>query len=154
MAAGIIVASLASYRLIAKLGRLLILAGLIVTLGATASLFVLITAQGTTVGWAALIAPIFALGIGMGACFASIYDVTIGDIDPHEAGSASGSLSAVQQLANSIGAAAVTIVYFHVLAASGAAAAATTSLLIVGVITLAGCGLVWLLPRKAPARDH
>lgn len=154
MAAGIIVASLASHGLIARLGRLLILAGLIVTLCATAWLFLLITMQGTTVGWAALIAPVFALGLGMGACFGSIYDVTIGDISPHEAGSASGSLSAVQQLSNSIGAAVVTIVYFQVLAASGAARAATTSLLIVGIITLAGCGLVWLLPKRAPTQEH
>ena len=33
----------------------------------------------------------------MGACFGSIYDIALGDLDASEAGSASGSLSAVQQ---------------------------------------------------------
>lgn len=35
----------------------------------------------------------------MGVCFSSIYDVAIGDVAPTEAGSASGALNAVQQLA-------------------------------------------------------
>src|SRR5216683_7895662 len=48
----------------------------------------------------------------MGACFSSIYDVAIGDVAPAEAGSASGALSAVQQLAAAIGSAVVTTVYF------------------------------------------
>ena len=51
-------------------------------------------------------------GAGMGACMGSLYDIAVGNITPSEAGSASGSLSAVQQLANAIGAAAITTVYF------------------------------------------
>ena len=50
------------------------------------------------------------IGLGMGATFSTIYDIAIGDIDPAEAGSASGSLSSVQQLANSIGAAVITTI--------------------------------------------
>lgn len=37
-----------------------------------------------------------------------VYDVTIGDIEPAEAGSAGGSLDAVRQLADAIDAAVVT----------------------------------------------
>ena len=47
-------------------------------------------------------------GIGLG----TLYDIAIGDIDPAEAGSASGSLSSVQQLANAIGPAVITTIYF------------------------------------------
>ena len=90
----------------------------------------------------------------MGACFGSIYDVAIGDIQPAEAGSASGSLSAVQQLANAIGAAAITTVYFKVVATSGAPSAVLVSLLIVGAVVLVSCGLVWLLPRKPQPESH
>jgi hypothetical protein len=74
---------------------------------------------------------------------------TIGDTDPREAGSASGSLSAVQQLANAIGAAAVTTVYFH--ASTAGATTMSAGLAVVATVILACCGLVWLMPRKAPA---
>ena len=93
------------------------------------------------------------LGLGMGTCFASIYDVAIGDIAGPEDGSASGSLSAVQQLASAIGSAVVTTVYFNQLAGHGAGHAMTVSVAVVAAITALGLGLVWLLPRKAPAEQ-
>ena len=89
------------------------------------------------------------MGFGMGTCFGTLFDVALGDIRPSEAGSASGSLSAVQQLASAIGAAAITTVYFKTLAASGQAHAMTLSLVVVLVVTVVCCGLVWLLPRAA-----
>jgi len=62
--------------------------------------------------------------------------------------SASGSLSAVQQLAAAVGSAVVTTVYFTQLAHHGAAHAMTVSVAVVGAIAL--LGLAWLLPRSAP----
>jgi hypothetical protein len=41
----------------------------------------------------------------MGTCFGTLFDVALGGIRPDEAGSASGSLSAVQQHAAAIGSA-------------------------------------------------
>jgi hypothetical protein len=61
----------------------------------------------------------------------------------------SGSLSAVQQLATAVGSAVVTTIYFSQRTAHGAGSAMTTSLLVVGAITVACLGLVWLLPKKA-----
>jgi hypothetical protein len=61
---------------------------------------------------------------------------------------------AVQQLANAIGAATVTTVYFHIVASGDQARATTTSLVVVAAVTLGGCGLVWLLPRKAQPQHH
>jgi hypothetical protein len=60
----------------------------------------------------AITPAIMLLGLGPGACFSSIYDIAVGDLTPDEAGSASGSLSAVRQLAAAIGAAVVTSIYF------------------------------------------
>lgn len=88
----------------------------------------------------------------MGTCFGTIYDVTIGDIEPSEAGSASGSLNAVQQLANAIGAAAVTTVYFAAVG-GGTTHALLVSLGAVGAAVALCLCLVRLLPRAAPA-DH
>jgi hypothetical protein len=153
IAAGIVIASISCYQLIAKLGRTLVFIGLLITLIGTGWLYAVVHASGTAVGAAALIPAVFVIGLGMGTCFGTIYDVTMGDTDPDEAGSGSGSLAAVQQLANAIGAAAVTTVYFKTLGA-GQAHAVTTSLAVVAGVTLLSCCAVWLLPRKAPAQHH
>ncbi|MCT2593569.1 MFS transporter [Streptomyces sp. N2-109] len=155
LAAGIVIASIACYGLVGKLGRRLVLTGLLVTLAGTGWLLALVHSSGTSAGSWALVPPVFVLGLGMGTCFGTVYDVTIGDIDPREAGSASGSLSAVQQLANALGAAAVTTIYFHRLGTSDVRAATVLSLVVVAAVTVLSCALVGLLPRGAPEqRQH
>ncbi|MGW4476884.1 DHA2 family efflux MFS transporter permease subunit [Nonomuraea sp. NPDC004354] len=145
IAAGIIVASIAAHRLIARLGRTLVFIGLVLTLAGT---LVLLAFVQTRASGLALALPVFVTGLGLGTCFGSIYQVTLGDVDQKQSGSASGSLSAIQQLANSIGAAAITTVYFHT---SGGAA---LSLTVVAAATFACCGLVWLMPRNAQPGHH
>ena len=148
--AGIIVSSLVGRPLVAKLGRMLVIIGLGVTLAGAAGLWATVLAQGTAVSVWAVAPSIFVLGVGMGACFSSIYDVAVGDVAPAEAGSASGALSAVQQLAAAIGSAVVTTVYFSQQAQHGAGHAMTVSVAVVGSIALLCLGLVWLLPKSAP----
>jgi EmrB/QacA subfamily drug resistance transporter len=151
---GIIVASVVCRPLVGKLGRLLVVAGLSVTLAGAAGLWVTVLAEGTAVSLWAIAPSILVLGAGMGACFSSIYDVAIGDVAPAEAGSASGALSAVQQLAAAIGSAVVTTVYFTQRTQHGAAHAMTVSVAVVGAIALLDLGLVWLLPKSAPPDGH
>ncbi|MFJ3228076.1 MFS transporter [Streptomyces sp. NPDC086783] len=152
LSAGIVVASIACYRLIGRFGRRLVLAGLLITLTGTSWLLALVAARGTdTAGWT-LVPPLLVVGLGMGTCFGTVYDVAIGDVAPDEAGSAGGSLGAVQQLANAAGAAAVTAVYFGT---DGTRAHATVvSLAVVAAVTLVCCPLVRLLPRNAPEQRH
>ncbi|WP_431910965.1 hypothetical protein [Nonomuraea jabiensis] len=119
---------------VARLGRRLILIGLLLTL----------TGVLTLLTGVALTLPVFVIGLGLGTCFGTVYQITLGDVDPTESGSASGSPSATQQLANSIGAAALTTVYFH----SGP----TVSLGVVAALLLSCCALVRLLPRHAQPR--
>ena len=113
-----------------------------------------VLADGTAVSVWAIAPSILVLGAGMGACISSIYDVAIGDVAPGEAGSASGPLSAVRQLAAAIGSAVVTSVYFSQRAHSGAAHAMTVSVAVGGAIVLLDLGLVWLLPKSAPQEQH
>jgi MFS family permease len=140
--------------LVTRLGRRLSLAGVVVTAGGVAVLAAVVAHSGTAAS-AAELAPAMALiGLGMGATFSTIYDTAIGDIDPAEAGSASGSLSSVQQLANAIGPAVITTIYFGALA-GGPAHAMTLSLLTVIAISTLSCLAIPLLPRHAqPARPH
>jgi hypothetical protein len=59
-------------------------------------------APGTV--WAVAL-PLLACGLGMGCCFGSVFALALGDVRPGQAGSASGTLNAVQQTANAVGAA-------------------------------------------------
>lgn len=146
---GIMASSFIGRPLIPVLGRRLVFIGVIATFVGVAGLWATITLQGTDVSvW--LLSPSFlVMGAGMGTCLFSIFDFAIGDVAQDEAGSASGSLSAVQQLATAIGSAVVTTIYFAERAAHGASNAMTTSLVVVGAITVGCLGLVWLLPKKA-----
>jgi len=148
--AGIIVSSIVCRPLVTKLGRVLVVIGLGITLAGAAGVWATVVAEGTAVSVWALAPSILVLGAGMGACFSSIYDVAIGDVAPAEAGSASGALSAVQQLAAAIGSAVVTTVYFSQRAQHGAGHAMTVSVAVVGAIAILCLGLAWLLPRSAP----
>jgi len=151
---GIIVSSLICRPLIPKLGRRLVLLGLGLTLIGAAGLWATVLAKGTGVSVWAMAPSIGVLGFGMGACFSSIFDVAIGDVAAREAGSASGALSAVQQLAAAIGSAVVTTVYFSQRAEHGAGHAMTVSVAVVAVIAAACLGLAWLLPKSAPQEQH
>jgi hypothetical protein len=106
-----------------------------------------VLAAGTGVTAYLTIPSVYVLGLGIGTCITSLYDVAIGDVTQEEAGSASGSFSAVQQLARAIGAAIVTSIYFRS-APLSSASPRTVSSFTVAMIIVACLGLVWLLPGK------
>ena len=144
---GIIAASFVARPWLAKAGRAVVVSGLIITVAGAATLWFTTRHQGGTSAW--VFAPaVFILGAGMGLCVASIYDVAVGDVKPDEAGGASGSLSAVQQLASAIGSAVVTTIYFDNLP-HGAAHAMELSVAVVGAIAVSCLALVRLMPRTA-----
>ncbi len=153
-AAGIVIASVACRNLVTRLGRRLSLAGIAVTVAGVAVLAAVVAHSGTAASAAELAPAMTLIGLGMGATFSTIYDTAIGDIDPAEAGSASGSLSSVQQLANAIGPAVITTIYFGALA-GGPALAMILSLLTIIAIGVLSCLAIPLLPRHAqPAHPH
>ena len=122
----------AGYALAMGVRRLPVVVGLVITLAAAIGVWSTVLAEGTAVGVWALAPSLLVLGVGMGACFSSIYDVAIGDVAANEAPRASGTLSAVQQLAAGIGSAAVTTVYFTQRIHHGAGHAMTMSVAVVG----------------------
>jgi EmrB/QacA subfamily drug resistance transporter len=127
-----------------KLGRTLIAIGMCITLVGAGGMLVLIETSGLgTTLWA--LAPfVFVIGLGLGACYGMLFDIALGDVAPDEAGGASGSLSAVQQLAAGIGSAVVTSVYLH---GADQAGAMSTALIVV-IVAMAAClPAVRLLPR-------
>lgn len=155
ISAGIIVSSFVAAPLIGRFGRRLVLAGLLVTLAGVAWIATIVSAQGTGLGPWSLVAPGILVGLGMGTCFGTLFDIALGDLGEGEAGSASGSLSAVQQLSGALGSAAIVSVWFGS-AAVNVPGAMTTCLEIAAVVLVGCVALVGLLPRRAadeaPAR--
>ena len=151
--AGIIVASIVCRPLLTILGRRLVVIGLVTTLLGTMGLWLTVLAKGTSTTPWITIPSLLVIGGGTGACFSTIFEVALGDVTHEEAGSASGSLSAVQQLATAIGSAVVTTVFFNVLRQSGGAKAMTTSVVVVAVVIALCLGLVWLMPKAAPPEE-
>ena len=59
-----------------------------------------------------LIVGLFITGAGMGLVLGLVFSVTLKDVDTKHAGSASGTLNAVQQLGGAIGVALVGVIFF------------------------------------------
>ena len=151
MVLGIMAASVAAARLMQKLGRMLIVIGLLVTLAGVGWLLEVVLLEGTGAGPWMLAPALLVMGFGMGTCFGTLFDITVGGVSAGEAGSASGSLSAVQQLATAIGSAVMTTLYFNLLPYLGQAHAVVVGLAVVMGVIVVCLGLVWLLPRTARA---
>jgi hypothetical protein len=80
--------------------------------------------------------------------------VALGDVRPEQAGSASGTLNAVQQIANAVGAALISTAYLRVASAGTAGEAVTASLVIVLVITALSLLALPLVPRQLAAAAY
>ena len=153
LTAGIILGAGACMALVTRLGRTLVLAGLLASASGTGLLLLVVRTAGLgATSWQLALVTLL-IGAGAGTCFGSIFDTALGDIAPDEAGAASGSLSAVQQIAAGVGSAAVTSVYFGHLATSQASAMTVSLVVVLGITAL--CLLaVPLLPRKAAELEH
>jgi MFS family permease len=93
-----------------------------------------------------LAGPLLALGFGLGGIIAPLFATIVAGVTPAEIGSASGSLGAIQQLAGSIGVAALATLYAATYpAAHGLAVTALATAALLG----AGAVLTLLLPARA-----
>ncbi len=145
--AGIAAGSAAGYSLRAKLGRGIVSLGIVVTLLGVLG-YGLAAWRWPASPWP-LLAPLLVAGVGMGFAFGSIFDFTLGDVDPAQAGGASGALNSVQQLASATGSAVVTTVFFASLNTAHPANAALVTTLTVSGMLLAAALLTRALPRHA-----
>lgn len=149
---GIMIGAGSAMALVTKLGRRLVVIGLTITLAGALGLLAVVTAG--TVSTVGLSAALLVIGAGAGVSFGTIFNTALGDVDPDEAGAASGSLSSIQQIASALGTATVTTVYFAAVADSGQEHAIELSLFVVLGIAAACLAVVRLLPRRAVALEH
>lgn len=145
-AAGNVAGALVGMRAAPRLGgRATIQVNLAVAIAGLVSIALL----GGRPGGLALAAPVFALGFGLGGLIAPLFSTILTGITPAEAGSASGSLGAVQQLAGSVGVATIATLYTaasHPASHGLAVTAATTA----GLLAV-GAALTFLLPQARQA---
>ncbi|MGW5166367.1 MFS transporter [Streptomyces nodosus] len=141
---GIIVASFSTRSLIARMGRRLLLAGLILLITGTAVYLVIVLLTPDPVWLIAI--PLFVCGLGMGCGFGTVFAVALGDIGQSEAGSASGALNAAQQLANAAGAALISSTYLSIATAGAGLALCLGIVLLCAILSVVALPL---LPRRA-----
>src|SRR5947209_8187683 len=147
--------SVTSSALLAKIGRTTMHIGIVtMAAGLVVADLVMRAAGGGLTAWD-LAAPLTITGFGMGMVFVPMFDVILAGVAPDEMGSASGLLESIQQLAMSLGIAAVGTVLFDRLGnGRGAVAfvgAADNALLVAVAFLVAACAAVFWLPRHARA---
>ncbi|WP_084960466.1 MFS transporter [Thermoactinospora rubra] len=133
-----------------KLGRGLLQIGTGVMAAGAVVLGLTVHLAGLDVGPWQLAPGLALVGIGMGLTMAPFFDIILAGVDENESGSASGTLTAVQQLGSALGAAVLLTVLFNLLKARWSFGDAL--LAVIGVeIALLGVTflLSFLLPRKA-----
>jgi MFS family permease len=150
-----IAGSITSSTLLPKLGRHTMHIGIVVmAVGLVVADVVMRSAGGGLTAWD-LAGPLTITGFGMGMVFVPMFDVILAGVAPHEMGSASGLLESIQQLAMSLGIAAVGTVLFDRLGSGHGGLAfvgASDHALLVAVAFLAAaCAAVFWLPRHARA---
>lgn len=154
IALGIALGSVGVYPLIPRLGRRLILIGLLVNAGGVLALALVVHQNGDRTGSLVLIAPAFVIGLGMAGVFAPVFDVILAGVSEQESGSASGALTAIQQLAGALGVAAIATLFFSAVKQHSGPDALAISAVAVAALVLTGCALVFPLPRHARASQE
>ncbi|HEY6761482.1 MAG TPA: MFS transporter [Baekduia sp.] len=148
------VAAGASFPLMAKFGRGVLQAGIVLIVVSLVALALIVDAHGLDTTTWTMVPALVPFGLGLGFVFGPLFNVILAGVDDREVGSASGTLNAVQQLGNSIGVAALATIFFSLLDHGHLAPAAlkTTVLLSAGLFALA-LALSFLLPRTARLDD-
>jgi EmrB/QacA subfamily drug resistance transporter len=147
--------SITSSALLAKIGRTTMHIGIVVmAAGLIVVDLVMRSAGGGVTAWD-LAGPLAITGFGMGMVFVPMFDVILAGVAPHELGSASGLLESIQQLAMSIGIAAVGTVLFdhlgHGRSPVAFVGASDHALLMAVAFLVAACAAVFWLPKHARA---
>ena len=153
-AAGAFIGSAVGGIAMAKLGRRVLLAGLVVEAAGLAGVYAVLRMAGGGVSTVDLLAPMVIGGIGMGMVFVPLFDIVMAGVRPQEMGSASGVLQTVNSLGMSLGIAGIGAIFFALAGGHGQHvqvylhAAQWTAL--ATIVLLAGSFVIgFWLPRRA-----
>lgn len=134
--------------LIERLGRTVIQTGLaVMALGLALLVLTLHLTASSTITVMHIAPALIVAGLGMGLILGPFFDTVLSAVEPHETGSASGTITAIQQLGAALGTAVLGTVYFSTIANHGTVISMTIALWS-GIALLAVAVLATLLlPR-------
>ncbi|MEV0429895.1 DHA2 family efflux MFS transporter permease subunit [Micromonospora sp. NPDC050495] len=148
-ALGMVVAFvLAGAGLAQRFGRRLIHLGLVVVLAGVAGMLVTLDLAGDGVTPWRMAPALLAVGFGMGLVMAPFFDIVLSGVAEEETGSASGTLTAVQQLGGALGVALLGTVFFDATGQGVGHAVRVTLIAELGLLAVTVLG-AFLLPRRA-----
>lgn len=110
-----------------KFGRMVIHGGIVVLAAGVASLVLTLHLAGTGLTPWQLVPALVLSGLGMGVLMAPFFDIVLAGVEVHETGSASGTLTAIQQLGSALGVAVLGTLFFGILGSHVANAADTVA---------------------------
>jgi EmrB/QacA subfamily drug resistance transporter len=147
LAAAYLVASLRAPALSMRHGRRLLGIGALVLAGGHLLLLATVSDVGVGGSVATLAPSLLLIGAGMGLVIAPLATIVMAGVEPRHAGDASGALSAMQNVGNSLGVAIVGVIFFGAVT-HGFAHAFELSLVALAMILICAAGLTRLLPTK------
>jgi EmrB/QacA subfamily drug resistance transporter len=138
----------------AKLGRRVLHAGLVVEAAGLLGIYAVLRGAGGGVSTVDLLGPMVIGGIGMGMVFVPLFDIVMAGVRPQEMGSASGVLQTVNSLGMSLGIAGIGAIFFALAGGAGQHVplylhAAEWTALATAALLAASFALGFGLPRKA-----
>ncbi|MFL6055390.1 MAG: MFS transporter [Actinoallomurus sp.] len=126
-----------------RFGRRVIHGGTFIMALGIAGVGLTLSLAGAGIGPWQFVPALTVTGIGMGLLMAPFFDTVLAGVEPHETGSASGTLTAVQQFGGALGVAVLGTIFFGILGGEVASATDTTA-----PKTLAAAGV------SGPMRDR
>jgi EmrB/QacA subfamily drug resistance transporter len=126
-----------------KFGRTVIHIGTVIMAAGVVCVVITLHVAGTGVTPWQLTPALIVTGLGMGLLMAPFFDIVLAGVEKHETGSASGTLTAIQQLGSTLGVAVLGTLFFGILGAHVSGATDT-----VAPKTLAAAGV------SGPAQDR
>jgi EmrB/QacA subfamily drug resistance transporter len=141
-------ATLAGAVLVPRIGRTALQAATLVIAGGVWWLHGVVGAHGLHTGSLELIAPQLVVGLGIGMTISPLFDFILSAVTQAEVGSASGVVTAVQQLGGAIGVAGMGTIFFSALGSVGFVTALQRCL----IVELATTPVLLLLISTLPAR--
>ncbi|OIJ62614.1 MFS transporter [Streptomyces mangrovisoli] len=100
---------------VARFGRAVLQAGALVMALGVFGVWLTLDMVGSGVGPWQLVPSLLVTGIGMGLLMAPFFDIVLASVEQHETGSASGTMTAMQQLGGAFGVAILGTVFFGLL---------------------------------------
>jgi EmrB/QacA subfamily drug resistance transporter len=132
---GVLLSSAAAARLAPRFGRGVTMAGALIIAVGMAGLIVIVHHYGTGVTTWDLTPGLLAAGLGLGTVIAPLADIVLERVPRQDAGSASGVFNTGLQVGNSIGIAAIGVIFFGLLGTqAGPAATAVAPQLRTGLV--------------------